>query len=660
MTTYNTGNLVPSGNAYDRYDNSQTFDEIINKQSDTSISRTGATLTTMFGYRQQFNTLLESFGFETIHLTYVDGTSLNVDRPTQLIDRSGLAYRVKMPAAFPFMLTGNWTTDATNLTEVSDDALLRQELAQAGGVLLVNGALPVVATIAEAQALNATQYSEVFVIETLSGSGGGGPYKVVAGGTKPTDGGTILNMVGGQLELVDAYQRATVHHFGAFGTGFANDQAAVQACTNWAMTWNGVVRCPGNNYNINTGITVQSDTFRTVKFQGSGTGDAQTASSGGTTFVTNGTSTGITATFNAFVNENILIDGINFYSNAQSQTNGGCAVKLIRGPANGRYLSGFRFTNVGILGYAVGFWWQGMNTANSANNYFGSTTYQNVTITSTGMGHLQQNCSMNLLSFNSTVMLGCRFGAIVCLRDGDVGVGNGLGSMIKATLQGGTHFEGCGGLLRSDTTAVMDSGQPVRSEFTLIDFTHESCGQAINIDTGLAEGEPFGLGINTDIHVLGRVVDGISYGEVTYPYLNSTARLWCSSRMRVMVNGGKIMTPKTVNAPSIHRSIPTGSNTVITVPIAESTAYGVKSTLLLANGNGGMVESFHIGQFGGAPTRTQVAASGIGAGITLTWGAVAGANLIQLTIANASGYTYTSDLQVENLSSASILMASEY
>ena len=31
MTTYNTGNPLPSADAKDRYDNSQTFDELINE-----------------------------------------------------------------------------------------------------------------------------------------------------------------------------------------------------------------------------------------------------------------------------------------------------------------------------------------------------------------------------------------------------------------------------------------------------------------------------------------------------------------------------------------------------------------------------------------------------------------------------------------------------
>ena len=41
MTTFNTGNPVPSADARDRFDNSQSFDEAVNSQSDTFLTRLG-------------------------------------------------------------------------------------------------------------------------------------------------------------------------------------------------------------------------------------------------------------------------------------------------------------------------------------------------------------------------------------------------------------------------------------------------------------------------------------------------------------------------------------------------------------------------------------------------------------------------------------------
>lgn len=91
---------------------------------------------TLYGMEQDFNRFLINSGFEPNHLTYVDGSPLQVDRPTQLIDRAGSVYRVKMPATFPVMLTGTWATDQNLLVDVGDQSL-RQALALPAGAGLV-------------------------------------------------------------------------------------------------------------------------------------------------------------------------------------------------------------------------------------------------------------------------------------------------------------------------------------------------------------------------------------------------------------------------------------------------------------------------------------------------------------------------------------------
>lgn len=130
MTTYNTGNSVPSGDARDRYDNSQTFDEAVSGPGLTTITRLGQSIKTLKGYGDDFNQFLINSGFEPAHLVYVDGSSLQVDRATQLVDRAGLVYRVKMPSSFPLVLTGTWATDQSKLLDVGDLSL-RLQLASA-------------------------------------------------------------------------------------------------------------------------------------------------------------------------------------------------------------------------------------------------------------------------------------------------------------------------------------------------------------------------------------------------------------------------------------------------------------------------------------------------------------------------------------------------
>jgi hypothetical protein len=138
--TYDTSN-EPLGSTAVKvlYNNASNLDDALNAFVRTWIDRFGRTRTTWYGFEQAFNDFLVSSGFEAIHLVYVDGTPLQVDRATQLIDRDGSIYRVKMPAEFPVNLTGSWVTDAPLLVDVGD-ASLRQELAAPGGGALVHGA----------------------------------------------------------------------------------------------------------------------------------------------------------------------------------------------------------------------------------------------------------------------------------------------------------------------------------------------------------------------------------------------------------------------------------------------------------------------------------------------------------------------------------------
>ena len=55
MTTYNTGNPVPSADARDRYDNSQTLDEVVNGDSESYATRTGKQVISLGGMNSRFN-----------------------------------------------------------------------------------------------------------------------------------------------------------------------------------------------------------------------------------------------------------------------------------------------------------------------------------------------------------------------------------------------------------------------------------------------------------------------------------------------------------------------------------------------------------------------------------------------------------------------------
>ncbi|MEG1038703.1 MAG: DUF1565 domain-containing protein [Pseudomonas sp.] len=129
---YNTGNPVPSADAYDRHDNTRVFDGLLNASDPTVTGRTGKVLKTWAGFESDFYQFLQGTAFELPPLTYTDGSPLQVDRATQLIERSGLLYGVKLPQTLPYSLSGTWTADEPFLT-VRNDQSLRQELAMPDG-----------------------------------------------------------------------------------------------------------------------------------------------------------------------------------------------------------------------------------------------------------------------------------------------------------------------------------------------------------------------------------------------------------------------------------------------------------------------------------------------------------------------------------------------
>lgn len=143
MTTYNTGNPVPSADARDRFDNSQTLDELINGLMDRYTNRVGTGITSMTGMERLFNQaqsyraehfseLMLKSGYET-PVPY--STGLLFERYTQLIERDGEFYRAK-PGVIPFTTIGDWATDSANLVAVGD-ASIRSELGSEYGAELV-------------------------------------------------------------------------------------------------------------------------------------------------------------------------------------------------------------------------------------------------------------------------------------------------------------------------------------------------------------------------------------------------------------------------------------------------------------------------------------------------------------------------------------------
>lgn len=128
--TYDTSN-EPLGSTAVKvlYNNASNLDDAVNSDDDTWVDRPpfGRVRRTWRGMENAFDEFLAGTAFELPPLVYVDGTPLQVDRATQLIQRSGLLYSVKLPSTFPVNLSGTWTTDEPMLT-VRNDQSLRQGL----------------------------------------------------------------------------------------------------------------------------------------------------------------------------------------------------------------------------------------------------------------------------------------------------------------------------------------------------------------------------------------------------------------------------------------------------------------------------------------------------------------------------------------------------
>lgn len=83
----------------------------------------------------EFNQFLINTAFEMPPIPFVDGSLLEISRPTQLVSHEGQLYSVKLPATFPVVLSGVWDVAVVSLTPRSDESL-RQQLATQGTDLI--------------------------------------------------------------------------------------------------------------------------------------------------------------------------------------------------------------------------------------------------------------------------------------------------------------------------------------------------------------------------------------------------------------------------------------------------------------------------------------------------------------------------------------------
>ncbi|MBO6278116.1 MAG: hypothetical protein J6N20_11935, partial [Pseudomonas sp.] len=158
MTTYNTGNPVPSADARDRYDNSQTLDEVVNGDSESYTARTGKQVISLGGMNSRFNNAqnereaefnLSQDEKQEAFQSFLDGTGwsslgaygagASITSHTQTVDYQGQPYQLNpsIPASLdaPYITTGVWATEGVNFKLVGDNSL-RQDLALTGDAMI--------------------------------------------------------------------------------------------------------------------------------------------------------------------------------------------------------------------------------------------------------------------------------------------------------------------------------------------------------------------------------------------------------------------------------------------------------------------------------------------------------------------------------------------
>lgn len=263
MTTYNTGNPVPSADARDRYDNSQTFDEVVNGGLTYYTNRVGNNVLSLKGMADMFNAAQVSRADEYAadklerdtefaddqadraaeFQEFLDGTGwvslgaygagISIVSHTQTVDYLGQPYSLKpsVPASLetPYVTTGVWATEGVNFKLVGDNSL-RQDLAASGdaskGAGQVGNSIIVVETVAEMVALtNLTVGKRVRTRGYRStGDGGANEYAIVAAGTGVVDGGRYIDVTGAQARGLFPNGIVAAKQYGALGDSVATGQ----------------------------------------------------------------------------------------------------------------------------------------------------------------------------------------------------------------------------------------------------------------------------------------------------------------------------------------------------------------------------------------------------------------------------------------------------
>ncbi|MBA5053177.1 hypothetical protein H2N66_04880 [Pseudomonas aeruginosa] len=685
MTTYATGNPLGSKDPRDLYDNAENFDAAMNDRDNTTWNdRFGVVRPTLKGYEEQFNYFLAGSGFETPPLVYVDGSSLTVDRATQLIDRGGNLYSVKLPASFPVVLSGNWAADE-GLLVVRGDQSLRQEITSTSpseGSSIIGNATVSVSSVADIK--NQTKRPDLKL--SLSsyhplGTSGGGEFIWSPSTPKSQhDGGTIFSPTvpwdGSQATLSDyldgdgetdpsgagcwlrIFDDVKLEYFGGVVSETIDSSASYLAALRYCISNNKELHLPDGVIRVNSTAVINGSTtlFSSVKiigtFKTSGVAAGYVVSRVGSLIYTDGNSA-LDISFNDFRNENFDIRGVAFVDTsfypAGTPASPNPAIIIRKGNPDGssnRYITGNVLEDVAFVSYQDAVKTVGIATGLPAYNYVGPTSFNRVYFYRCGTVMHLQDCTYNHLFMNECLLFDISSQAIFLSK-----TDSGTGGNVVVTFSN-CVFESIWGIMNTANGLTSSS---MRNTAVFNSCNREFCGlYGPTGGGGNFAGSPLGYIGHTDVMINGNWERGQAFGETTLPAIDPGAVVFASRYVDVIMNGGQVGSPEYVNVVDFSGTIPASGS--LTKNFNVSGSFVLNADVAYDDGFGGHQNVVAYGNPTGSKAR-DVTGTIISAGLTATYGDGPSGAAFTVTFNNGTASPINVKIRVTNKAGAIVTVS---
>lgn len=648
MTTYATGNPLGSKDPRDLYDNAENFDAAMNDRVNTTWNdRFGVTRPTLKGYEEQFNYFLAGSGFENPPLIYVDGSPLTVDRATQIIERGGNLYSVKLPSSFPVVLSGDWSEDE-GLLVVRGDQSLRQEITSTSpseGSSIIGNSTVSVSSVADIK--NQTKRADLKL--SLSsyhplGKSGGGTFIWSPSTPKSNhDGGTIFSPTvpwdGSQSTLSDyldgegetdpsgsgcwlrIFDEVKLEYFGGLISETIDSSASFLSAIKYCLSNNKELHLPDGVVRLNSSAVINGSTtlFSSVKIRGtfktSGVSAGYVVSRVGSLIYTDGNSA-LDISFNDFRNENFDIRGVAFVDTSfyppGTPASSNPAIIIRKGNPDGssnRYITGNVLEDVAFVSYQDPIKTIGVAAGLPAYNYVGPTSFNRVYFYRCGTVMHLQDCTYNNLFMNECLLFDISSQAIFLTK-----TDSGTGGNVVVTFNN-CVFESIWGIMNTANGLTSSS---MRNTAVFNSCNREFCGlYGPTGGGGNFAGSPLGYIGHTDIMINGNWERGQAFGETTLPAIDPGAVIFASRYVDVIMNGGQVGSPEYVNVVDVSGTIPASGSLTKTFNVSGS--FVLNADVAYDDGFGGHQNVVAYGNPTGSKAR-DVTGTIISAGLSATYG----------------------------------------